>query len=464
MSLPKRGRSSCLKIDLEDVVFPEGEKVKELDYTCPICNHVLCCPLNIPECGHLFCAHCLQEWYRNTMEQERMIQCPVCRHTLSNPHHYSVNSYLQKKIDQLKVKCINYKKGCSHIAEIRDHGQQIQKHLQECEYQDWQCSFCSKLILVRDKALHIQQCEEYIHTCPHCQGCFRPKDFKSHQENPPLCSGLIACPNKCQDIPHSNTNPQVVFCFNDEIYIKISDIQSHQKTCPARKIECPVCAQSLFLKQVALHFSERLHDPPHQEYFSHLWMKAMLSAPLDILGVAKVPQRGDMWFLQQKNFKWMPVRILDIPQTILFETLDTTKCDSDSLKRMANKTSSSRQHLILQEQCHFRLVSFDDGFDRFLMEKKDPTLSVGSKILAKRNGILLNGHITHIDNQQVCLNAKDWFHTSEVTLNNENKNSNYDLQDPYKLFYDVGLSQELETQKKKRKRTLPEPIFHLLRT
>ncbi|KAM4529212.1 E3 ubiquitin-protein ligase TRIM35-like [Fundulus diaphanus] len=49
---------------------------READYTCPVCCDIFTDPVLLL-CGHSFCQHCLQEWWR----QSKLRTCPVCKET-----------------------------------------------------------------------------------------------------------------------------------------------------------------------------------------------------------------------------------------------------------------------------------------------------------------------------------------------------------------------------------------------
>ncbi|XP_036003496.1 tripartite motif-containing protein 35-like [Fundulus heteroclitus] len=46
----------------------------EADYTCPVCCDIFTDPV-VLLCGHSFCQHCLQEWWRKSKQRT----CPVCK-------------------------------------------------------------------------------------------------------------------------------------------------------------------------------------------------------------------------------------------------------------------------------------------------------------------------------------------------------------------------------------------------
>ncbi|XP_044025478.1 zinc-binding protein A33-like isoform X2 [Siniperca chuatsi] len=51
-----------------------NESASEVDCTCPVCCDIFKDPV-VLLCGHSFCKHCLQEWWR----QSRLQTCPVCK-------------------------------------------------------------------------------------------------------------------------------------------------------------------------------------------------------------------------------------------------------------------------------------------------------------------------------------------------------------------------------------------------
>lgn len=54
----------------------------EMDCTCPVCCDIFKDPVLLL-CGHSFCKHCLQEWWR----QSGLKTCPVCKElfTMAQP-------------------------------------------------------------------------------------------------------------------------------------------------------------------------------------------------------------------------------------------------------------------------------------------------------------------------------------------------------------------------------------------
>lgn len=68
----------------------------EVDFTCPVCCDIFRDPV-VLLCGHSFCKHCLQEWWR----QSALQSCPVCKglFPLEQPPH---NLALRNLCDNLR--------------------------------------------------------------------------------------------------------------------------------------------------------------------------------------------------------------------------------------------------------------------------------------------------------------------------------------------------------------------------
>ena len=186
----------------KDFKFVDELKKNLEALVCPICQELVNDPV-LTSCGHLFCQKCL-----------RSSSCPVCRQECTSmPDHFHA-----RQINNLKVKCVNYKEGCKWIGELRD----FEKHLKDaCNCALLECSNGCKMTLKRkDIPSHILVCIKRNYKCPHCLICSRFDEITG--QHLPKCPMVpVICPNKCN--------------VTD---IKRKSIESHMTICGKRKISC----------------------------------------------------------------------------------------------------------------------------------------------------------------------------------------------------------------------------------
>ena len=95
-------------------------------FECPVCLHTLTEPHILSCCGVKICYSCL------TKVQETTKACPLCRELeFTN----MLEKQLHREILSLKVYCVNAAFGCKWVSEIRD----LEQHNSVCEYA---CSVC----------------------------------------------------------------------------------------------------------------------------------------------------------------------------------------------------------------------------------------------------------------------------------------------------------------------------------
>ncbi|ODV95798.1 hypothetical protein PACTADRAFT_49246 [Pachysolen tannophilus NRRL Y-2460] len=196
---------------------------------CPVCQLPFLDPYTT-KCGHTFCKECIKECLGSTNSR-----CPLDRTTLDP---FNVNDLFQAPIiiknltDELKVKCLNDKRGCNWIGSRWE----VKTHLNnECEFTRFKCNgkvnnnnnnesgndkvICGKLTEKRflvnnnnndddddddDECIHKlypcpndcgfqitkiteqrhldNECEQNFKTCGGCHLKFPSKDFIKHEE------------------------------------------------------------------------------------------------------------------------------------------------------------------------------------------------------------------------------------------------------------------------------------------
>lgn len=72
---------TSVNLDVSEVL----ENIKELDYICAICTEYLVDPVNLPNCGHVFCQECVNQILFDSRisnfgsTSNPKIKCPICR-------------------------------------------------------------------------------------------------------------------------------------------------------------------------------------------------------------------------------------------------------------------------------------------------------------------------------------------------------------------------------------------------
>ena len=180
-----------------------------------ICIKVLRDPQLTECCGQHFCGTCLQHWLKRKGKKE----CPHCRaenftHILYKP--------AKRKIDQLKIYCINRKAGCEWVGELNT----IQAHINSgsgCGYMEVCCTnSCGEKLIRKNLHCHVtQQCPQRKYKCQHCgkEDTFQTITEIHYNECPNYPPD---CPNKC------GTRG-----------IKRAEMDQHRSTCPLEPVECP---------------------------------------------------------------------------------------------------------------------------------------------------------------------------------------------------------------------------------
>lgn len=97
----------------------------EVDFTCPICCDIFRDPV-VLLCGHSFCKHCLQEWWR----QSALQSCPVCKglFPLEQPPH---NIALRNLCDNLRQEKSQRPKSGSKDLICRLHSEKLKLFCQD---------------------------------------------------------------------------------------------------------------------------------------------------------------------------------------------------------------------------------------------------------------------------------------------------------------------------------------------
>ena len=162
------GISFEIQIDPDYLIKKNSEME---DYICPLCKGLLLNPV-IDSCSHTFCKDCFEKYYNIKK------QCPITKKKLSinDLTHVDV---ISKSIGKKEMKCKNCNKGCNWIGKVSD----IDYHLKnECVKTLIKCTFknCNKMIMREELQNHIQNCEYREEKCNDCQKMFPFKEIMEH--------------------------------------------------------------------------------------------------------------------------------------------------------------------------------------------------------------------------------------------------------------------------------------------
>ena len=100
---------------------------------CPVCLELLFDPF-LSDCGHHLCRQCYTRLLTDSNE------CPECREpdVLSSAR---LNKFLQREINDIKVRCQHHREGCKWTGEVRDLQNHLDPDKRKCDYILLPCSF-----------------------------------------------------------------------------------------------------------------------------------------------------------------------------------------------------------------------------------------------------------------------------------------------------------------------------------
>ncbi|XP_031554759.1 TNF receptor-associated factor 5-like [Actinia tenebrosa] len=176
------------------------------DYECPICQMLLCEPLQIAKCGHRFCKACLEPEMRKDVPL-----CPLDRDEIEVDKVFT-DQACHRAIQSLIVKCLNASDGCEWTGEIRD----ALEHQNVCPHERVQCTNenCEEVLPRQEIEKHSQNsCQWRGEICEYCNEKY---SFFLGEEHKLHCSHLpIECVNGCdyKEIPRHEMAKHIAdFC------------------------------------------------------------------------------------------------------------------------------------------------------------------------------------------------------------------------------------------------------------
>ena len=131
--------------------FVSNDPAQIEDLKCPICFELVFEPV-LTSCGHLFCQGCVKDQTR----------CPTCRDELQ----YMRNQRDERKVIGLKVKCLNWERGCQWQGDLGDTAYHTGKN---CQMETVPCPKGCREVIARGLLQeHGKACPQRDYKCPHC--------------------------------------------------------------------------------------------------------------------------------------------------------------------------------------------------------------------------------------------------------------------------------------------------------
>ena len=206
-------------LELEDFL-PEN-RVSILEYICPICKGVLLDPQQDKK-GHVFCKRCIE------LHLLTSNKCPVDDHELSKDKIDSI-LFIINILEKQSVYCKNRLRECDWKGNLRllephlvndcmkqflncpNDGctikvirQDLQIHLENCNYRLVKCDYCQKDACLKRLSLHYDECLKYPLDCiQNCGKMIERNEMDSHLK--------FFCDNTMSNCPYSKFGCKTVF-------------------------------------------------------------------------------------------------------------------------------------------------------------------------------------------------------------------------------------------------------------
>ena len=193
---------------------------------CPIGFELLTEPYQIVKCGHHVCQQCHTQLLTNGKKE-----CPVCREpdALSSAH---LDKFLQREINDLKVRCQLHMEGCEWTGELRDLQSHLDPDKRKCDYILLPCFFgCGERI--RSSAMRDHMMRYCVKRQMSCQYCsyFSSCEIITAKHLPICLQVPVTCPNNCK-----------------KEGLKREQLQAHIDECPLQVISCPFTSAGCTVK------------------------------------------------------------------------------------------------------------------------------------------------------------------------------------------------------------------------
>ena len=130
------------------------------ELNCSVCLLVLRDPHLTSCCGNHFCESCAEKIKEGTSP------CPLCKDATFSTF---LNKSVQRKVNELKIRCPRAELGCTWIGTIAGASSHMDPLSGDCEYVEVMCSLCNEEIPRKDLLNHMnKECAKRPFTCVHC--------------------------------------------------------------------------------------------------------------------------------------------------------------------------------------------------------------------------------------------------------------------------------------------------------
>lgn len=205
------------------------------DYCCQICMKVLTEPHVTECCGQHFCKACLEKWFDKN-PGERI--CPHCReanfvHILYKP--------LQRKINELEIRCSNMTLGCEVTLKLGDLGSHLSAtNPSGCGYVSIPCpNECGMKVIRNGMGWHVEgECAKREESCPDCGVRMLYDRLAAHYE---ICEEVrVSCLRNCGRV------------------FRRGDQKIHENECPELPVKCPFYDAGCHIQLVRKNLDEHV--------------------------------------------------------------------------------------------------------------------------------------------------------------------------------------------------------------
>ena len=165
------------------------KKEMVLQYRCDACGNILKDAMQIAVCGHQYCRLCLLGEVK---------KCPECHRDVQSQNEVFPDQAVRRKILSLEMKCPG--KRCKWKGSLQHF---IEKHKNECLPKLVKCKNkeCEELVSENELENHLQDCQYMEIDCQHCKQTIKKANEKDHCDN--ACVRIpVQCPQNCpMEIP-----------------------------------------------------------------------------------------------------------------------------------------------------------------------------------------------------------------------------------------------------------------------
>lgn len=188
------------------------------EFSCVICSSICRDPIQLlpssRPCGHYSCRSCILSALHCSSV------CPECRAPIL-PSDIQPYPQLQRRISQIRVKCLNHPGGCEWQGEFGIEGSNLKKHFSSCDYAPGECIYkqqgCEEKMPKGKIKQHQIICDYRLVACKeegnkdNTSGCAISFSWIHLPAHRLQCSSvLIACPQSCGDhIPRGTLSQHI---------------------------------------------------------------------------------------------------------------------------------------------------------------------------------------------------------------------------------------------------------------